>query len=387
MKLKFLLLGMIAPLVSAAQSPSPNFTITGKIGNLNKPAKIYLDYGSDGENASDSCELVNGNFKLSGHIKGIASSRITLSREGIRDKEIYGSKGVGDVIYVSFGKENIRITSADSLYNAKWTGSKVYNEMREFERKVGPTVMTVHHNANATINKLTEEQRADTAYANAAFKTIDKKVRAFRASRGEQLLEFAKANPDSYFALQGLSELVSGYSRKSEEIFPVFNKLNEKLRLSYQGQSLYKLLNASTVTAMGATAPNFTQNDVNGNPVSLSDYKGKYVLVEFWASWCAPCRAESPNLIKQYAAFKDKGFEILGVSVDSDKAKWMEAIQKDGLTWTQVSDLKGWESEARKVYGISGVPANFLVDPNGKIIGAHLVGEKLNKKLEELLSK
>jgi peroxiredoxin len=163
--------------------------------------------------------------------------------------------------------------------------------------------------------------------------------------------------------------------------------MNESLRLSYEGQTLYKLMNADKITAMGKPAPNFTQNDVNGKPVSLSDYKGKYVLVEFWASWCSPCRAESPNLIKQYAAYKDKGFEILGVSVDSDKAKWLEAIKKDGLTWTQVSDLKGWESEARKVYGISGVPANFLVDPQGKIVGAHLMGEKLNKKLEELLAK
>jgi peroxiredoxin len=162
--------------------------------------------------------------------------------------------------------------------------------------------------------------------------------------------------------------------------------MSEKLRLSYDGQSLYKLLNADKITAMGAPAPNFTQNDVNGKAVSLSDYKGKYVLVEFWASWCSPCRAESPNLLKQYAAFKDKGFEILGVSVDSDKAKWLDAIKKDGLTWPQISDLKGWDNEARKVYGISGVPANFLVNPEGKIIGSHLVGDALNKKLAELLN-
>src|SRR5690606_19601714 len=109
----------------------------------------------------------------------IASSRITLSREGIKDKEIYGTKGVGDVIYVYFGKENITITSQDSLYNAKWTGSKVYNEMKAFEQQVGPTVMTVHHNANATINRATPEQQQDTMY----FKVLDKKVQAFRKSR------------------------------------------------------------------------------------------------------------------------------------------------------------------------------------------------------------
>lgn len=379
MKLKFLILAALAPMAVAAQTP--DFTITGKIGNLNKPAKIYLDYTAEGSGRTDSVELVDGNFKFSGNISGIASSRITLSREGIKDKEIYGSKGVGDVIYVYFGKENISITSEDSLYNAKWTGSKVYDEMKAFDQQVGPTVMTVHHNANATINRATPEQQKDTMY----FKVLDKQVQAFRKSRGERIIEFAKANPKSYFALQALAESVSGYNLKPEVAMPIFNKLSEELRLSYGGQGLYKLLNAHTVTAVGAVAPNFTLKDVNGKSVSLSDYKGKLVLLEFWASWCSPCRAESPNLLKQYAAFKDKGFEILGVSVDSDKAKWLDAIKKDGLTWTQVSDLKGWDNDARKVYGISGVPANFLISPDGKIVGDHLMGEALNKKLTELL--
>jgi peroxiredoxin len=380
MKLKFLILAMLAPALACAQSP--NFIISGRIGNLNKPAKIYLDYSSEGKGASDSCELVNGKFKFTGNIVGYASGRMTLSREGIRDKEIYGTKGLGDVIYVSFGKENIQINSADSLYNAQWRGSKVYDEMKAFDNEVGPTVMTVHHNANVAINRATPEQQADTLY----FKALDKQVQAFRKSRGENMLAFAKANPNSYFSLQALSELVGGYSTKSEVALPIFNKLNDKLRLSYSGQSLYKLLNAHAVTALGVYAPNFTQNDRNGKPVSLSDFKGKYVLVEFWASWCAPCRAESPNLLKQYAKFKDKGFEILGVSVDSDKAKWIEAIKKDELTWPQISDLKGWDNEARKVYGITGVPANFLVSPEGKILGSHLMGEALNKKLAELMN-
>ena len=283
------------------------------------------------------------------------------------------------MIYPSFGKENIKINSADSLYNAKWTGSKVYDESIAFIKAVGPPVMTIHHNANVALSRATEEQKKDTLF----FKALDKKVNEMQASRRVKIVEFALKNPNSFFAMHNLTE--ASYGAKPEVIVQAFNKMDEKLRLSYEGQTLYKLLNADKVTALGAVAPNFTQNDVNGKPVSLNDYKGKYVLIEFWASWCSPCRAESPNLIKQYAAYKDKGFEILGVSVDSDKAKWLEAIKKDGLTWTQVSDLKGWETEVRKVYGISGVPANFLVNPEGKIVGAHLTGEKLNKKLSELL--
>lgn len=378
MKIKFLIAIAILPFMAMAQKT--DFTITGKIGSLNAPAKIYIDYNSEGKGKSDSATLVNGKFKFTGNVTGYAGGRMTLSREGIRDKEIYGTKGLGDVIYISFGPENIQINSADSLYNAKWTGSKIYDELQAFDRMVGPTVMAVHHNANVAINRATPAQRNDSLY----FKVLDKQVQAFRKSRGEKMLIFAKANPNSYFSLQALSELVGGYSTKPEIALPVFNKLNEKLRLSYSGQSLYKLLNAHTVTALGGTAPDFTQNDINGKPIALSNFKGKYVLVEFWASWCSPCRAESPNLLKQYTKFKDKGFEILGVSVDNDKAKWVEAIQKDGLTWPQISDLKGWDNEARKVYGITGVPANFLISPDGKIIGSHLMGEILNKKLEEL---
>lgn len=133
MKIKLLMAMAIVPFMAMAQKP--DFTITGKIGNLNAPAKIYIDYSSDGKGKSDSATLVNGAFKFTGNIAGIASSRMTLSREGIRDKEIYAT-GTGDVIYVSFGKENIQVSSADSLYNAKWTGSKVYNEMKAFDKEV-----------------------------------------------------------------------------------------------------------------------------------------------------------------------------------------------------------------------------------------------------------
>lgn len=379
MKIKLLIIAALAPFIATAQAP--NFSISGKIGNLNAPAKIYLDYSSEGKGKSDSATLVNGAFRFTGNIPGVASSRMTLSREGIRDKEIYAT-GTGDVIYVNFGQEQIQISSADSLYNARWTGSKVYDEMKAFDKTVGPTVMTVHHNANVLLKRATPEQQKDTAY----FKLLDKRVQSLRVSRGEKMLQFARNNPNAYFALQALSESVSGYGVKAAVALPIFNNLSEKLRLSYTGQGLYKILNAGTVTATGSDAPDFTQNDVNGKPVSLSDFKGKYVLVEFWASWCSPCRAESPNLLKQYAIYKEKGFEILGVSVDHDKAKWLEAVKKDGLTWPQVSDLKGWESDARKVYGISGVPANFLIGPDGKILASHLMGEALNKKLAELLN-
>jgi thiol-disulfide isomerase/thioredoxin len=121
--------------------------------------------------------------------------------------------------------------------------------------------------------------------------------------------------------------------------------------------------------------------------VSLSSFKGKYFLLDFWASWCGPCRRENPNVVKAYRQYHNKGFDILGVSLDDSKDDWLKAIKKDGLSWTQVSDLKGWKNEAATLYGIQGIPMNFLIDKEGKIIAKNLRGQDLEKRLAEVLNK
>ncbi|NLR80716.1 TlpA family protein disulfide reductase [Chitinophaga eiseniae] len=140
-------------------------------------------------------------------------------------------------------------------------------------------------------------------------------------------------------------------------------------------------------TGIGAVAMDFVQNNANGKPVKLSDYRGKYVLLDFWASWCGPCRAENPNVLDNYERFHAKGLEILGVSLDDKKDAWIKAIKDDGLEWAHVSDLKGWKNEVAKEYNIRAVPSNFLIDKEGKIVAVNLRGEELTSKLEQIFGK
>jgi peroxiredoxin len=141
------------------------------------------------------------------------------------------------------------------------------------------------------------------------------------------------------------------------------------------------------VTAIGQPAPEIALPDTTGKVVSLSSMKGKYVLVDFWAKWCGPCRQENPNVVRAFQKYKDKGFTVFGVSLDRTKQDWMRAIKEDGLTWTHVSDLKFWQSEAAKTYNVTGIPFSLLIDPNGVIIAKNLRGAALDSKLEEIFSK
>ena len=174
--------------------------------------------------------------------------------------------------------------------------------------------------------------------------------------------------------------ILSEISRLSKE-YPWLVEAKQKKEDMARAEAIAKK------TGIGATAMDFTQNNIAGKPVKLSDYRGKYVLLDFWASWCGPCRAENPNVLDNYEKYHSKGLEILGVSLDDKKDAWVKAIKDDGLEWAHVSDLKGWKNEVAKQYNINAVPSNFLIDKEGKIVAVNLRGEELSQKLAEIFGK
>lgn len=200
----------------------------------------------------------------------------------------------------------------------------------------------------------------------------------------EDYIARVKANPDSISTLVDLRR-VGGYTPEYQELQSLYNTLGKNVKNSQEGQEFKTYLEALSRVEIGKQAPEFTQNDTTGNPIKLTDFRGKFVLLDFWASWCPDCRVQSPDLVKTYATFKDKNFEILGISFDRDRNSWIKAIHTDKLHWKHVSDLKRWQNDVGTLYGVKAIPQNVLIDPSGKIIARNIHGEELNKKLKEVL--
>ena len=197
----------------------------------------------------------------------------------------------------------------------------------------------------------------------------------------DSLLSVHPASPVSaYFVVKDFA-----YKLNLEEMKSVRSKLDASLDGTSYVQQIESMIARLEKVQVGSEAPDFTLPDVNGNLVSLSSFRGKYVLVDFWAAWCPDCRKENPNIVSAWEKYKNKNFAILGVSLDRNRDQWLAAIEKDKLTWTQVSDLKYWSSEAAVLYCIRWIPMSFLIDPEGKIVAIGLEGEELHNKLEELL--
>jgi len=342
-KLFFLLL--FIPFLGFSQSSSKDFEISGNVtGYENGTTVSFLNQQTQVPEKQTTIE--NGKFIIKGQLT--EPSFIVL---------VFGDQPPAIPMFIDNSKINIT-GDKNNLDKLSITGSKSQDEFAEYSKEMKPY---------------------DSLFIP------DTKKDAASIAAVEKISEnFVKKHPSSYVAPIAIIRVMQSSENEvlAEKLYQLLTK---EVKSSQLSQYVNQQLALAKINPIGSQVANFSQEDTSGRPVKISSFRGKYVLIDFWASWCRPCRAENPNVVAAFNKYHDKNFTVLGVSLDQAKPAWMSAIHMDGLTWTHISDLKGWGNQVASLFHVVSIPQNLLIDPNGKIIAKNLRGEALDNKLEEIL--
>ncbi|GAB2605010.1 redoxin domain-containing protein [Spirosoma areae] len=369
----FSIVGFMAlGLVANAQTTKP-FTVTGKINKATPGSFVYLEANAPPFRKLDSARVDAGNAFTLKHNVADGGEVFVLNAGGGQKMALLVEGGETLNVLADGYKMDAK---TGQIGKATVTGSKnmeYYDKLNTLRTDMEAKVANWNKQVAAATEKKDNKKVAQIEQEyQAAEQAVVSKVKAMLPEMGTSLA--------SLFALNFIN--IESDFATYESLAQRFEKENPN---SPHAKSLIGRVARIKGVSVGAPAPEISLSDTTGTPVPLSSLRGKYVLIDFWASWCGPCRAENPNVVRMYNKFKDKGFAIYSVSLDQAKANWTKAIRNDNLTWTHVSDLKFWQSAAAQQYGVQAIPATFLLDKEGKIIAKNLRGDALEQKLEEVL--